>query len=142
MRPDNPTHVTDVNERSIAVSFTQAGHGELKITLPSNPNLVPPSYYMLFAINSKGIPSGRLLGPGPVRCVRLRPAPGELARGWPWPRRQRRSLLCRGGLRLAARATSTATVSAPGCTPIRPTRSSPPPRRAEVQWPSGARRPS
>jgi hypothetical protein len=57
MRPDNPTHVTDVNERSIAVSFTSAGHGYLKITIPSNDNLVPPSYYMLFAINKKGIPS-------------------------------------------------------------------------------------
>ena len=57
MRPDNPTHVTDVNERSVAVSFTQAGHGELKVTLPANSNLLPPSYYMLFAVNSKGIPS-------------------------------------------------------------------------------------
>jgi hypothetical protein len=57
MRPDNPTHVTDVNERSIGVSFTQAGNGYLKITVPSNDNLVPPSYYMLFAINKKGIPS-------------------------------------------------------------------------------------
>ena len=34
MRPDNPTHVTDVNERSIGLSFTQAGHGYLKITIP------------------------------------------------------------------------------------------------------------
>ena len=57
MRPDNPTHVTDVNERSIAVPFTQAGDGRLKITLPSNSNLVPPSYYMLFAVNNRGIPS-------------------------------------------------------------------------------------
>jgi hypothetical protein len=57
MRPDNPTHVTDVNERSIAVNFTQAGDGRLRITLPSNPNLVPPSYYMLFAVNNRGIPS-------------------------------------------------------------------------------------
>jgi hypothetical protein len=57
LRPDNPTHVTDVNERSIAVDFTQAGHGYLRITLPSSPNLVPPSYYMLFAVNSKGVPS-------------------------------------------------------------------------------------
>jgi hypothetical protein len=57
MRPDNPTHVTDVNERSIGVSFMQAGHGYLKITIPSNDNLVPPSYYMLFAINKKGVPS-------------------------------------------------------------------------------------
>jgi Galactose oxidase-like, Early set domain/GlxA beta barrel domain len=57
MRPDNPTHVTDVNQRSIAVKFTQAGPGELKITLPANPNLVPPSYYMLFAVNHQGVPS-------------------------------------------------------------------------------------
>jgi hypothetical protein len=57
MRPDNPTHVTDVNERSIGISFTPAGNGYLKITIPSNDNLVPPSYYMLWAINKKGLPS-------------------------------------------------------------------------------------
>ena len=57
MRPDNPTHVTDVNQRSIAVNFTQAGNGELRITIPSNDNLVPPSYYMLFAVNGNGLPS-------------------------------------------------------------------------------------
>jgi hypothetical protein len=57
MRPDNPTHVTDVTQRSVAVPFKSAGNGYLKITLPSNPNLVPPSYYMLFAVNAKGIPS-------------------------------------------------------------------------------------
>jgi hypothetical protein len=57
MRPDNPTHVTDVNERSIGIGFERAAHGYLKITIPSDDNLVPPSYYMLFAINSKGLPS-------------------------------------------------------------------------------------
>jgi hypothetical protein len=57
MRPDNPTHVTDVNERSIAISFTRVGTDELKITLPSSANLVPPSYYMLFAVNHRGVPS-------------------------------------------------------------------------------------
>jgi hypothetical protein len=57
MRPDNPTHVTDVNARSIGVNFTQAGNGYLNITLPASSNIVPPSYYMLFAINSKGVPS-------------------------------------------------------------------------------------
>lgn len=57
MRPDNPTHVTDVNERSIAVPFTPSVHGGLKVTIPSNPDLIPPSYYMLFAVNSQGIPS-------------------------------------------------------------------------------------
>ncbi len=57
MRPDNPTHVTDVNERSIAVPFTPSVRGGLKVTIPSNPDLIPPGYYMLFAVNSQGIPS-------------------------------------------------------------------------------------
>jgi Galactose oxidase-like, Early set domain/GlxA beta barrel domain len=57
MRPDNATHVTDVNERSIAVTFRQAGNGKLQVTLPRNANLIPPSYYMLFAVNHKGVPS-------------------------------------------------------------------------------------
>ena len=57
MRPDNPTHVTDVNARSIAVNFTQAGNGYLRITIPSNSNIIPPSYYLLFAVNGKGVPS-------------------------------------------------------------------------------------
>jgi hypothetical protein len=57
MRPDNPTHVTDVNQRSIAVNFTRTSSGELWITLPTNPNIAPPSYYMLFAVNQHGVPS-------------------------------------------------------------------------------------
>ena len=57
MRPDNPTHVTDVNARSIAVNFTRSGPGTLNITVPANANIVPPSYYMLFAVNSNGVPS-------------------------------------------------------------------------------------
>lgn len=57
LRPDNPTHVTDVNARSVAVSFTKLANGDLRITLPSSGNLVPPSYYMLFAVNKRGLPS-------------------------------------------------------------------------------------
>jgi hypothetical protein len=57
MRPDNYTHVTDTNARSIAIPFTRVGSNYLKITIPSNDNVVPPSYYMLFAINGKSVPS-------------------------------------------------------------------------------------
>jgi hypothetical protein len=57
MRPDNPTHVTDVNARSIAVPFTLVSPDQLRVTLPSSDNLVPPSYYMLFAVSQKAIPS-------------------------------------------------------------------------------------
>jgi hypothetical protein len=57
MRPDNATHVTDVNARSVGITFARVGSDYLKITIPSNDNIVPPSYYMLFAINSKSVPS-------------------------------------------------------------------------------------
>jgi hypothetical protein len=36
MRPDNPTHVTDVNARSIAVPFRRVGGNDLVVTIPSN----------------------------------------------------------------------------------------------------------
>jgi hypothetical protein len=57
MRPDNATHVTDVNARSIGISFKRVGTDYLKVTIPSNDNVVPPSYYMLFAVNDKSVPS-------------------------------------------------------------------------------------
>jgi Domain of unknown function (DUF1929) len=57
MRPDNPTHVTDVNARSVAVPFTQAANGYLRVTIPASSNLIPPGYYMMFAVNGKGVPS-------------------------------------------------------------------------------------
>jgi hypothetical protein len=57
MRPDNPTHVTDVNARSIAVPFKRVGGNDLDVTIPSNTNLIPPGYYMLFAVSRSGIPS-------------------------------------------------------------------------------------
>jgi hypothetical protein len=57
MRPDNPTHVTDVNARSIAVPFRWVGGNDLDVTIPADTNLIPPSYYMLFAVSRSGIPS-------------------------------------------------------------------------------------
>jgi hypothetical protein len=57
MRPDNPTHVTDVNARSIAVPFRPVGGNDLDVTIPANTNLIPPGYYMLFAVNRSGAPS-------------------------------------------------------------------------------------
>ncbi len=57
MRPDNATHVTDVNARSIGISFKRVGGDYLRVTIPSNDNVVPPGYYMLFAINERSTPS-------------------------------------------------------------------------------------
>ncbi len=36
--------------------FSQATGG-LNVTAPSNPNITPPGYYMLFILNSNGVPS-------------------------------------------------------------------------------------
>src|SRR4029079_3964167 len=36
--------------------FSQATGG-LNVTAPSNPNTTPPGYYMLFILNSNGVPS-------------------------------------------------------------------------------------
>lgn len=57
MRPSSVTHVTDVNQRSVAVAFTRTGPDTLRITIPRFGNLLPPGYYMLFADNAAGLPS-------------------------------------------------------------------------------------
>ncbi len=38
------------------MSFT-AGSGALTVTAPPNGNIAPPGYYMLFILNSSGVPS-------------------------------------------------------------------------------------
>jgi len=50
------THFFDQNERFIPVGFTQTSGG-LTVTAPANSNLAPPGNYMLFIVNSAGVPS-------------------------------------------------------------------------------------
>jgi hypothetical protein len=50
------THFYDQNTRFVPLTFTQ-GSGVLNVTMPSNPNLLPPGYYMLFIVNSNGVPA-------------------------------------------------------------------------------------
>jgi hypothetical protein len=50
------THFFDQNERFIPLAFTQASGG-LTVTSPIDANLAPPGYYMLFIVNSAGVPS-------------------------------------------------------------------------------------
>ena len=50
------THFFDQNERYVPLSFTQTTGG-LTVTAPVNANLAPPGYYMLFIVNSAGVPS-------------------------------------------------------------------------------------
>ena len=50
------THSRNMNQRFNRLSFTQ-GMGGLNVTLPSTANACPPGIYMLFILNSNGVPS-------------------------------------------------------------------------------------
>ena len=50
------THAFDMDQRLVGMSFT-AGSGSLTVTAPPNANIAPPGYYMLFLLNSSGVPS-------------------------------------------------------------------------------------
>ena len=50
------THFFDQNERSVPLTFQQTAGG-LTVTAPANAFLAPPGYYMLFIVNSAGVPS-------------------------------------------------------------------------------------
>ncbi|GAA3447051.1 hypothetical protein Pve01_74580 [Planomonospora venezuelensis] len=56
MRPSAVTHVTDVEQRSVKLDFRAARTGVI-VTVPRNPALVPPGWYMLFAVTENGTPS-------------------------------------------------------------------------------------
>ncbi|GAA2608263.1 kelch motif-containing protein [Streptomyces tubercidicus] len=58
MRPGSFTHVTNIEQRSIALDFTAAKDGKgVTVTLPKDPSLVPPGWYMLNAVDGEGTPS-------------------------------------------------------------------------------------
>ena len=50
------THFFDENGRFLPLSFTQTAGG-LTVTAPENTYLAPPGYYMLFIVNTNGVPS-------------------------------------------------------------------------------------
>ena len=50
------THAFNMDQRLVGMSFT-AGSGVLTVTAPPTGNIAPPGYYMLFLLNSSGVPS-------------------------------------------------------------------------------------
>ncbi|WP_431989467.1 galactose oxidase-like domain-containing protein [Streptomyces albogriseolus] len=56
IRPSATTHVTDVDQRSIALDFTTDGD-KVTVTVPKNRNLVQSGWYMLFVTDGDGTPS-------------------------------------------------------------------------------------
>ena len=56
IRNGTVTHSFGMDQRMVGMSFT-AGAGSLTVTAPPNANVAPPGYYMLFILNSNGVPS-------------------------------------------------------------------------------------
>jgi hypothetical protein len=50
------THTIDMNQRYLELGFT-AGAGSLSVQTPASANLAPPGDYMLFLVDSNGVPS-------------------------------------------------------------------------------------
>ncbi len=50
------THSMGMDQRMVGMSFS-AGSGLLTVTAPPNGNIAPPGYYMLFILDSNGVPS-------------------------------------------------------------------------------------
>src|SRR3989454_2193477 len=56
MRNGSNTHAFDMDQRMISLAFTK-GTGTLTVTAPPNANVAPPGYYMLFIVDTNGVPS-------------------------------------------------------------------------------------
>jgi hypothetical protein len=57
IRPMAVTHSVDANQRLVDVPFTVESDGHLELSITDNPNLAPPGWYMLFAVDDTGVPS-------------------------------------------------------------------------------------
>ena len=56
MRLGSVTHSNNMEQRYVPLTFT-AGATSLTATAPANANIAPPGFYMLFIIDTNGVPS-------------------------------------------------------------------------------------
>ena len=56
MRNGSVTHAFDMDQRMVGLNYTVQGT-TLTLTSPPNSSIAPPGYYMLFLLNSAGVPS-------------------------------------------------------------------------------------
>ena len=56
VRLSSVTHSVNMNQRFNELTFSRVGFG-LRVNTPSDPNVCPPGHYMVFIINSAGVPS-------------------------------------------------------------------------------------
>jgi len=56
IRPGAVTHAFDMDQRLVGLTFTSS-NGQLYVKAPATGNVAPPGYYMVFILDSKGVPS-------------------------------------------------------------------------------------
>ncbi|MFC4497598.1 galactose oxidase-like domain-containing protein [Streptomyces ovatisporus] len=56
IRPSSFTHVTNVEQSSVALDFEKTADG-VTAEIPEDPSLVPPGWWMVTAVDGKGVPS-------------------------------------------------------------------------------------
>ena len=56
LAPAAVTHAFDANARYVPLTFS-AGGGALQVQAPASANLAPPGFYMLFIVDTTGVPS-------------------------------------------------------------------------------------
>ncbi|WJV45358.1 DUF1929 domain-containing protein [Streptomyces flavofungini] len=56
-RPGSATHVTDFDQRPIALRVVRRDKDALTVSVPGGSSLIPPGWYMVFATDRDGIPS-------------------------------------------------------------------------------------
>lgn len=57
IRPCVTTHSFDGSQRLVDLEIVSKNGGVVRATVPQNPNLAPPGWYMLFLVNNDGVPS-------------------------------------------------------------------------------------
>ena len=57
IRPNSVTHHTDAGHRFINLGLNGVVGNTITVRSPSNAFVAPPGYYMLFIVNSAGVPS-------------------------------------------------------------------------------------
>jgi hypothetical protein len=55
-----------MEQRYVALTLQHRGARRLMVTVPSEPNIAPPGYYMMFLVDDRGVPSvARMVHLGP-----------------------------------------------------------------------------
>jgi hypothetical protein len=57
IRMGSTTHAFNMDQRFLDLNFIRVGSTDLRAYSPTNANIAPPGYYMVFAINDQGVPS-------------------------------------------------------------------------------------